>query len=418
MKYYLVILVSILLFNTNSNGQYTALNNRTANQMVEKLVGENVTVLNPTMDCLPLGNATYEGWEIPFIDSGIALANNDIAGWLMHEGIFNILSIESLYSRRDEDINNIYRSWGVDTYINNFHSCKLEFDLVPKTDTVKINYVFKQGSMSYNSIAYFQSHVRPGCRPATDMFVILVSGGSEGYNKKNFAVIPGTEIPANHFTIELLQADSYTWCRDGLMEDWIGVPFTEYYHFLPDEYDTSSGYRLVNGISGLMEAIIPVTPCDTYSIKLAMGKAWYYMTEIDFPPGSYIPPGMTFPNADAIATNIAGSVFFLSNLRGVGSVYECEEETPAGIEMPQTSQHLQLYPNPARTSIKIDLSAINIKEGTSLRIYDMLGKLIYTQALSAFSTQLEVSIGDLAPGSYELLIQTDQENYKGRFVKE
>jgi len=417
MKHILILIAIASGLPINVFSQYAVLDNRTASQMIENLVGENVTVLNPTMDCLPLGNATYKGEGLPGVDSGVALSYSNVKSILTGEGSVILLPYENYFYRRDEDINNIYRSWGTDTLINNFHSCKLEFDLIPNTDTVKINYVIKQGVMAGNfNVWHYQSFIRPGCRPASDLFVILVSGGTEDYNKKNFAVIPGTEIPVNYFTVKVLQADSYTWCRDGLMEDWAGVPFIEYFQDLHDVLDSASMFFNYGGIVSPLEAIIPTTPCDTYHVKLALGKAVYYMTEIDFPPGSYIPPGMTFPNTDAMTIILDPSSFYLSNLRGVGTVYECE--APAGIEMPKTSQGLQLYPNPARTSINIDLSAINTKEGTSLKIYDMLGKLVYTQALSAFSTQLEVPIGDLAPGSYELLIQTDQENFKGRFVKE
>ncbi len=220
MKHIFILIAIASGLPINVFSQYTVLDNRTASQMIENLVGENVTVLNPTMDCLPLGNATYKGEGFPGVDSGISLSYGTVKSSLTGEGPTFLLPYDNYYYRRDEDINNIYRSWGTDTLINNFHSCKLEFDLIPKTDTVKINYVIKQGGMAGNfNAGHFQTHIRPGCRPATDLFVILVSGGAEDYNKKNFAVIPGTEIPVNYFTVKILQTDSFKWCRDGLMED-------------------------------------------------------------------------------------------------------------------------------------------------------------------------------------------------------
>ncbi len=387
--------------------------NRTSLQLIEKLkTDSNLTVLNPTLNCVSFSNATYKGDGSLLLDTGIVLVAGDVRNFFM-EGygsryLFDVAPMDTLM---DEDINAMIWAWGVDSSMHVYLTCKLEFDLVPKTDTIKIDYQFVDDL--FGDTLHFKDYgnllVRPGCRPAVNPYVILVSGGSEAYHKQNFAVIPGTDIPVNSFTtLGAGYADSFINCREGLMEGWEDCPYREYLYSTVDSIDS-----LPKLLSTKMEAVVPTTPCDTYHIKLATGQVVFYYLMSDFPPGTL---DSAIIAEEAPFHVFPGSSFFLGNLRGVGTVYECE--APAGIEMPKSSLLLHLYPNPARESINIDLSAINIKEGTSLRIYDMLGKLVYTQVLPAFSTQLEVPVKDLAPGSYEVLIQTEQENHKAKFVKE
>lgn len=209
------LIVFILMTLSNVKAQYIAKDNRTAEQLIEKLVKDNVTILNPVLDCTPQGNLTYvqTGSDgIPDLDTGIVLGNARMAPVLNNTGVKTFIEPEGIYWRRDEDVNNIYRSCGVDTLINSFHTCKLTFDMIPKTDTVRIDYIVKSmGSVTLRTL--YQRAVREGCRPATDLFVGLFSGGTEGYNKKNFAVIPGTEVPTNIFTVYVMEQDSLLWSK-------------------------------------------------------------------------------------------------------------------------------------------------------------------------------------------------------------
>lgn len=415
----LAVLGSFVISNVEA--QYLAQDNRTAAQLIEKLVKGNVTIINPVLDCTPQGNLTYVQTgpdHVPDVDTGIVLGTTRMTNVLNNTGSNSYIMHESIYWRRDEDVNDIYRSWGVDTLINSFHTCKLTFDMIPHTDTVKIDYIVKgMGATGYTSV--LKTAVRYGCRPATDMYVILVSGGTEAYSKKNFAVIPGTEVPANIYTIYIMERDSFPTCRDGMMEGWENVPYTEYFRLINDITDSSSMFYHKFGNSSVpMEAVIPTTPCDTYSVKLACSMGFFYKTEDDYP--GEIPPwvDVTPPNPEFTQYNGWGCNFFLSNLRGVGTVYECATgDTSTAITTQQEYAALSIYPNPAATSIQVDVSKVSYSSGTIL-IYDMMGKEVYTETLIDKKDKLEISVKDLLPGVYTLMLHTDKGNYLSKFTKE
>ncbi len=423
-KMFIVITWMLFLFIQNMEAQFVITSHRTAEQLIERLVKENVTIINPQLDCENYSNAlysidygTYTIDYYSYLDTaGIALAVGNInvistgAGWAL-PSVFD-------YSTRDEDVNNIYRSWGVDTLVNSGFTCKLSFDMIPHTDTIKINYTTKDDDSGVPFSSAFINFVRNGCRPACDMFAILVSGGSEDYSNQNFAIVPGTtNVPINIFTCKLLEADSFPNCRDGLMDGWEGVPYTEYYHNLTEEYDTTHPIHTLNTISSKMEAVIPVTPCDTYSVKLAVAKGTFYFEESDFSPGM-APEGIESHGPEFLAYSIILDIFFLSNLRGVGTVYECATgDTSTAIPKQQDYALLSIYPNPAATSIQVDVSKVSYSSGTIL-IYDMMGKEVYTETLIDKKDKLNISVKDLPPGVYTLMLQTDKGNYLSKFTKE
>ncbi len=418
-KIILIITCCLALWCQDIAAQFVLNPDRTAEQLIDQLVKENVTIFNPELDCEGNSNVTYNNVEpVPYIDTaGIILGVSNIWGILEYgSGPPWSGTPATYYSTRDEDVNAIYRSWGVDTLINSGMTCKLTFYMIPKTDTVKIDYATSDANMG--SIAFlsgFKQMVRSGCRPACDMFAILVSGGSENYMSQNFAVVPGTSnIPVNAYTCMLLEADSFPNCRDGLMDGWEDVPYTEYYHIIEGEYDSTHLLSHLFAISSKMEAVIPTTPCDTYFVKLAVAKGTYYYEESDFLPGT-APEGIELHGEDFLNAKTIPDFFFLSNLRGVGAVYECtpaDTTTSIGIHPVYTA--LSIYPNPASTSIQVDLSKVKYSSG-SIVIYDMTGKQVYTQSLQHRADQLQVSVKDFPSGVYTLLLHTDRGNYKGKF---
>ncbi len=406
-KIFLAFGILFLLFQ-DAGAQFIRNSNRTAEQLIERLVKENVTIINPQLDCKNYSNATYSIDYTPYLDtSGIILAigNVNYFGTDLGSPLHSFS-----YSTRDEDVNNIYRSWGVDTLVNSGFTCKLTFDMIPHTDTIKINYTTKDAG-AFDIIDGFATFVRTGCRPACDMFAILVSGGSEDYMSQNFALVPGTSnVPVNIFTCMLLEADSFPNCRDGLMDGWEGVPYTEYYHDLREEYDTTHPIYSLRAVSSKMEAIIPVTPCDTYSVKLAVAKGTFYFEESDFFPGM-APEGIETHSVDFLGYANNADAFFLSNLRGVGTVYECATgDTTTAISTQQGYVALSIYPNPAATSIQVNLSSLQYSSG-SVIIYDMMGRAVYTASLKEKTEKLSISIEDLPSGVYSLLLHTDKGNY-------
>ena len=253
--------------------------------------------------------------------------------------------------------------------------------------------------------------LRPGCRPAVDIIGMLVSGGAEGYEKENFAIFPGTDVPVNMFTL-IKSTDNapeyYSNCRDSTL--WGDAPYEEYYFYITDSVtvDSSVDFK-AKAISRKITASIPVTPCDTYSVKLAIGKNLYFLTGAEI--------GIEPPDTLSLSMFVGGSAVFWSNLRGVGTPVVCIGDSSSSIgEMDRAAATLQPYPNPASTILYLDVA--DISAAGHLYIVDPLGRICYETAVTQQQVQLQIPISTLSPGLYQVLLHTDKGQYVGKFVKE
>ncbi|HEY1040273.1 MAG TPA: choice-of-anchor L domain-containing protein [Bacteroidia bacterium] len=126
-----------------------------------------------------------------------------------------------------------------------FDVCYIEMDIVPTSDSLSFNYVF--GSEEYDEFVGSNYN---------DVFAFFISGkGIDG--EKNLAVVPGTNTPVSVNTI-----------NNGKHEygSRINASNSSYYRrndqgMIPIEYD---------GLTKLMEIRQPVTPYETYHLKLAI----------------------------------------------------------------------------------------------------------------------------------------------------
>lgn len=126
-----------------------------------------------------------------------------------------------------------------------FDACVIELDIVPTADTLSFNYVF--GSEEYDEFVGSTYN---------DVFAFFISGKGITVNK-NLAVVPNTEVPVsvnsinngsgnNSYKARPTNSTFYVSNTDG----HIGI-----------EYD---------GMTKLMQIRQPVTPYETYHIKLAI----------------------------------------------------------------------------------------------------------------------------------------------------
>jgi gliding motility-associated-like protein len=234
--------------------------NKTAQQLVEYLVGTNVATMNPSLTCTAEHNGTYQNVSsnLP-IGDGIVLStgrvgyspdpfSSGVSGPVGNE----IGAITS--SPGDQDLTDI-----INQVTNN--ACVLEFDFVPDIDTIstlRFNYSF--ASEEYNEYV---------CSGFNDVFAFLLSGPGIGSNV-NVALVPGTNIPVAINSINNGTA--------GIFGNGIGTcnamgpgsPFPAY--FIDNE--AINGQTVVfDGFTTRLEAQATVSPCDTYHIKLAVADA-------------------------------------------------------------------------------------------------------------------------------------------------
>jgi hypothetical protein len=65
-----------------------------------------------------------------------------------------------------------------------------------------------------------------------------------------------------------------------------------------------------------------------------------------------------------------------------------------------------MYPNPAKDEISVQLSEKMAGEKADLAIYDLSGKQVFKSALQNTSDIQKVSVTDIKPGMYSIIIST------------
>lgn len=84
-----------------------------------------------------------------------------------------------------------------------------------------------------------------------------------------------------------------------------------------------------------------------------------------------------------------------------------------GVNQELLNNALQVYPNPAKDRLTLDLSS---NKAEKLFIYNSLGQEVYTLNLTSETLQIDVSA--LAPGLYILKASGEKGTYTGKFIKE
>lgn len=150
---------------------------------------------------------------------------------------------------QDADLVNTVHSWGNSFSVNN--QCVLEFDFVPKSDTIKFRYVF--ASEEYNSYE---------CTQYNDIFAFFLDGPSPfggNYTHKNIALVPGTDTAITISTINggVSHGSEQPCCTN----------FTQYYNS-----NTTGLNSSIDGMTVVLTAQAVVMPCRTYHLKMAVAN--------------------------------------------------------------------------------------------------------------------------------------------------
>jgi gliding motility-associated-like protein len=240
--------------------QVNITSSQTAYALVQKLTGgsNNIIVSNAVLNCPALSNGIFDVVSSNLgLDSGIILTNGRAA---TVGSSYGANAAQFIGINNNASFNN---GAGGDPQLNALagattqNACMLEFDLVPKGDTIQFNYVFA-------SEEYWKST----CASYNDAFAFFISGpGISG--QQNIALVPGTNIPVTVNSINSGVPGVNSNGTLGLCNSMgMGSPFTSYY------VDNSTGTTIsYYGFTKVLTAKSKVTPCSTYHLKLTIADA-------------------------------------------------------------------------------------------------------------------------------------------------
>lgn len=250
----LTVILSLIV--VKGYGQLTVAPNKTAQELVDKLVGPNVKTLNPTLNCIGDHNGTFTAVSSNLgIGDGVILCSGDATSLA---GPASLSVSSSAFSPGDPDLT-ILASTPTNP-VQTHDACVLEFDFVPDIDsisTLHFDYVF--GSEEYTSFT---------CTQYNDVFAFFLSG--PGYNPQvNVALVPGTNIPV---AINSVNGGAPTGSGDinNCTSMGPGSPFPAYF-----VNNLSQGGQTItlDGFTTVLQANAIVYPCDTYHMKLGIANA-------------------------------------------------------------------------------------------------------------------------------------------------
>lgn len=114
-----------------------------------------------------------------------------------------------------------------------------------------------------------------------------------------------------------------------------------------------------------------------------------------------------------------GQVAYTTNEGSNGSVEQGVQHayiiSSAGIENPNTSLKVNLFPNPTVDGITLELEQLNT--GDYYRLLDAQGQMVLTDQISALQTQIDTK--DLGAATYylELYNNLNQKQYQFKIIK-
>jgi gliding motility-associated-like protein len=256
------VLFALSAISFTSTAQLVLSANKTAAILSAALAGTGVTILSPTLTCAGNANAVFTTGAIsPLgIPSGIVLTTGNAVDSTV-AGVFG-------YGVGDpsSDFANTANGTPGDPELDVLvapnptnDACILEFNFKPAGDTIKFDYVF--GSEEYTSYT---------CSPFNDVFAFFISGGSYA-TPTNLALVPGTSIPVAVNSVNCGATGGYPLSTCTAMGP--GSPFCAYYvnNLLPAS--PAYNYCTYDGLTTVLQVVAPVSPCDTYHLKLAIADA-------------------------------------------------------------------------------------------------------------------------------------------------
>jgi len=232
----------MLVFSVTVHAQMTINSAVTANQMISSLIGQGIAVSNVQLNCAQGSYGTFTNGAATNlgINNGIILTTGsaDTAASPNATSGFDV-SICVGTTTSDPDL------IAIDPTATN-DVCILEFDLIPKCDSLTIRFVF--GSEEYPNFV----------GSINDLMAFFVTGPNPygpAFASQNFAVIPGN-IPVTINNINNGNTNT--------------GPCQNCAYYIDNSNGTTVQY---DGMTVVITAGIPMIPCQTYHFKIAIADA-------------------------------------------------------------------------------------------------------------------------------------------------
>lgn len=238
----LALVLAGFLFLTSAYAQLNVNSSVTASQMIQSLIGQGITVSNINLNCATGAYGTFSNGSSTNlgINNGIVLTTGsaDTVGSPNATSGFDV-SICIGTTANDPDL------IAIDPTATN-DVCILEFDLIPKCDSLTIRFVF--GSEEYPNFV----------GSINDLFGFFVTGPNPygpAFSSQNFAVIPGN-IPVTINNINNGNTNT--------------GPCQNCAYYIDNSTGTTIQY---DGMTVVITSGIPMVPCQLYHFKIAIADA-------------------------------------------------------------------------------------------------------------------------------------------------
>lgn len=366
-KQFQLFIILLLLSPLPSIAQMVVDNTLLIDDLVmDSLVGENISISNviyngaaANVNYTNVGAFNASNSNIPFA-SGIVIATGSA------EVVIGPNNQSSTYMDGDAPQ---YTDVDIDSLINGNYGAYdlsvLEFDFIPEGNFMSIAFVFS--SEEYNEWV---------CAQFNDAFGIFLSGpGIDGpYSNAaiNAALIPETEIPVSINTLNNGIIGSNGDSTNCSSEDLSNAAY-----FTDNELNTDTTSTQMDGFTLPILVSSSVQSGETYHLKIVI--------------------------ADAADGTIDSAVFLKSN-SFKASIYD-----PLDIRQAEIDPSFQIYPNPSKGTITVDLGAL---QEIDIKMYNLSGQIIYSQEnIKTENHQFEV---DEPSGIYilEVSASTGKQYYK------
>jgi gliding motility-associated-like protein len=239
--FYLFFRIICFLLPLNVFSQLTVTNNSVATTLAQNIVGSGLTISNANLNCGTNASGTFVCTSTHLgIANGILLTTGKAQG-VSNSGSF-LCNVVNNNNFTDPQITAISPQATYDV-------CILQFDFIPKCDTMRISYVF--GSDEYPQ--YINQY--------NDVFAMFLTGPNPSggnYTAQNIAKLPNGITPV---------------AIDSINGGWpigTGASHPNYY---VNNYTTPNNDIAYNGYTVPITSTAAITPCVTYHMKIAVADA-------------------------------------------------------------------------------------------------------------------------------------------------
>lgn len=231
-----LVFFTLILFTLNSSAQLVVNSNVSTNQMVSNLIAQGLTVSNVRLRCAQGAYGTFNGSASNIgIANGIVLTTGS-ADTAVGPNAGTGDGLDNQLTFTDTNLISLEPQATLDP-------CVLEFDVIPRCDSLEIRFVF--GSDEY------MEYVGRSFNDAFGFFITGPNPVGPAYNNTNIAWLPGTTTPVSVDSVNLNTNSSFYFDNET-------PPGTTV------EYD---------GFTRVLIVKVRLVPCSTYHFKIAIADA-------------------------------------------------------------------------------------------------------------------------------------------------